>query len=210
MQSAAAHQLNAEDGAESTSGFHAPLFGKIIADHPEDVRRVVLDLGAASTSLLALLARAPCRVDIADLYFFGDVERLNAAESREDCTAVAEQALPGRGTSDELDVVFCWDLFNYLSRDALRGLMQVIGKRMRPGGMVHALVVYSEKNMSATPGRYLPRSESDLQDVKPATGWSPAPRYSPEDLLSSLGGFEIHTARLLSNGMQEFLFRRPL
>jgi len=34
-----------------------------------------------------------------------------------------------------------------------------------------------------------------------------APRYSPEDLGKSMGGFLIDRARLLSNGMQEFLFR---
>ena len=35
----------------------------------------------------------------------------------------------------------------------------------------------------------------------------PAPRYSPEDLGIAMGSFEIDRARLLSNGMQEFLFR---
>lgn len=210
MPPAAARQLGSESTPGTSAGFHAPLFEKIVTGHSEDVRRVVLDLGTASTELLALLARSPCRADIADLNFFGDVDRLNAAESLDECIEISERALPGSGAADELDVVFAWDLFNYLSRDALRGLMRVIGKRMRPGGVVHALVVYSEKTMTVTPGRYLPLSDSALVSAKPAQEFRDAPRYSPEDLLDALGGFEIHTARLLSNGMQEFLFRRPL
>ena len=34
-----------------------------------------------------------------------------------------------------------------------------------------------------------------------------APRYSPEDLGKSMGRFIMDRARLLANGMQEFLFR---
>ena len=34
-----------------------------------------------------------------------------------------------------------------------------------------------------------------------------APRYSPADLGENVGGFTLDRARLLGNGMQEFLFR---
>ena len=34
-----------------------------------------------------------------------------------------------------------------------------------------------------------------------------APRYSPEELGDHMAGFAIDRARLLNNGMQEFLFR---
>ena len=61
--------------------------------------------------------------------------------------------------------------------------------------------------MKEYPGRFVPAADGTLVD-RSATGESiPAPRYSHEDLRKSMGGFMIDRARLLGNGVQEFLFR---
>jgi len=186
--------------------FRAPLFYELVTGLDEEKRHVVLDLGAASTAVLALLGRSRCRVEIADLAHFGGIQFLNSRETGGELVEAAASLLPARLTDEAIDLVFCWDLPNYLTLDALSALMGAIADRARPGAMVHALVRYAERDMSEQPGRFIPVDDSALVDHAVPGSLTTAPRYSPEDLCRSMGRFEIDRARLLSNGMQEFLF----
>ena len=186
---------------------HAPLFQGLVESFDETQRHVALDLGAASTELLAWLGRSRCRVEIADLAYFGGIERLNAAEPGPELAEVAESVLPGLRLDDPIDLVFCWDLPNYLSLDALSTLMCAIERRARPGAIVHALIFYAGRDMPERPGRFVPTEHGELLDLSEPGMPVEAPRYSPEELGKSMRPFEIDRARLLGNGMQEFLFQ---
>ncbi|MGI9236413.1 MAG: hypothetical protein ACR2QZ_03410 [Woeseiaceae bacterium] len=192
---------------DSTAALHAPLFHDLLAGLHETERHVVLDLGAASTAMLALLGRSRCRVEIADLAYFGGIDNLSSAEPGPALADAAESLLPNRLSDDAIDLVFCWDLPNYLTLDALSALMGTIAHRARPGARAHALIFYAGRDMKEHPGRFIPTAEGELIDRSTPGTAIPAPRYSPEDLGNSMGGFSIDRARLLSNGMQEFLFR---
>jgi len=85
--------------------------------------------------------------------------------------------------------------------------MGAIGRRARPGALAHALIFYADRDMKEQPGRFIPTADGELIDLSAPGATLAAPRYSPEDLGKSMGGFMIDRARLLSNGMQEFLFR---
>ena len=192
---------------DSPAALHPPLFQDLVAGLDATRRNVVLDLGAASTAMLALLGRSRCRVDIADLAYFGGIDHLNRAEPGPAVTEAAESLLPGRLSDDAVDLVFCWDLPNYLTLDALSGLMGAIGLRARPGALAHALIFYADRNMKEHPGRFVPTADGELIDRSGPGAAIVAPRYSAEDLGKSMGGFMIDRVRLLSNGMQEFLFQ---
>ena len=170
-------------------------------------RHVVLDLGAASTAMLALLGRSRCRVEIADLAHFGGIDHLNKTELGPALANAADSVLPKPLPGDAIDLVFCWDLPNYLTLNALSGLMNAIGNRARPGALAHALIYYAEHDMREHPGRLVPTADGELMDSNATRAVIAAPRYSPEDLGKSMGRFVLDRARLLSNGMQEFLFR---
>ena len=60
--------------------------------------------------------------------------------------------------------------------------------------------------MSGQPARFVPTEDGELIDLSVQSASVAAPRYSPEDLGNSMGGFVLDRARLLSNGMQEFVF----
>lgn len=192
---------------DSPAVLHAPLFRDLTAGLDETERHVVLDLGAASTKMLALLGRSRCRVEIADFVYRGGINRLNTTEPGPALVDAAESLLPNRLPDDAIDLVFCWDLPNYLTLDALSALMHTIGHRARPGALAHALIVYAERNMDAHPARFVPTANGELVDHSTASTSIAAPRYSPEDLGKSMGPFVIDRARLLGNGMQEFQFR---
>lgn len=158
--------------------------------------------------MLALLGQTRCRAEILDLAHFGGIERLNSAETNAAMAAAANGMLPNRTADDAFDLVFCWDLPNYLSLNALSALMNAIAERARPRALVHALVFYAERNMKAHPGRFIPTSDgSELIDFNASHAETAAPRYSPEDLEKGMGRFTLDRARLLGNGMQEFIFR---
>ena len=200
-------RAGADASAEAATPFQALLFNDLIAGLDTDKRHVVLDLGAASTAMLSLLGQSRCRVEIVDLAHFGGVERLNEAEPGDELTRVAESILPNRNTADPIDRIFCWDLPDYLSLKALSALMTAIGERSAPGALAHCITAYSDRDMREQPGRFVPATDGALVDRNPPCNRVPAPRYSPEDFSLHMGGFVIDRARLLSNGMQEFLFR---
>jgi len=197
---------------EKPEALNAPLFRTIVEQLEAGGRHVVLELGAASTPMLELLGRYRCLVEIADIAD-GGVERLNAAAALEEgaadaLAATAEALLPSE-QREPFDLVFCWDLPNYLKPPALSALMTAIAERTQFRGLAHALIVYSERSMPERPGRWMPDEELRLADKSRAAAAVPAPRYSPEDLGRIMGGFVIDRGRLLANGMQEMVFRLP-
>ena len=167
----------------------------------------MLDFGTASTDMLALLGQSRTRAEIVDLAHFGAIERLNTTELGPELAAVANSLLPSRRPDDAIDLVFCWDFLNYLNLDALCTLMGAIGHRARPGAFVHALIYYAERDMPEHPGRYVPTATGELVNLGEPGPKVPAPRYSPEELGRGMRPFVIDRARLLGNGMQEFLFQ---
>lgn len=186
---------------------NAPLFRQLIGQLDGAGRRIVLDLGAASTPMLSLLGRSRCRVEIADVAEEGGIDRLNSEASADVLVALAASLLPEHQCDEAVDLVLCWDLLNYLKPPAMSALMRAIAARGRSGMLAHALIVYSERSMSGRPGRYVPTEDLKLLDRATPAAMVAAPRYSPEFLGSNMGKFTIEHARLLGNGMQEFLFR---
>jgi hypothetical protein len=183
------------------------LFQELVAKLGPIERQVILDLGTASTGMLALLSRSRCRVEIADLAHFGGLKQLNAMKPGSELARAADAMLPAPLQDNAFDLVFCWDLPNYLTLDALSALMEAIGRRMRHGALAHALIHYATSEMSERPGRFVPNEHGELIDCNAVHATVAAPRYSPEDLDKSTSGFVLDRARLLSNGMQEFLFQ---
>ena len=193
---------------KSPVAFHVPLFHDLVTGLDATERHVVLDLGTASTAMLALLGRSRCRVEIADLAHFGGIDRLNETESGPALPNAANAMLPSQLPDEAFDLVFCWDLPNYLTLNGLSTLMGAIAHRARPGAVAHALIYYSEREMRKHPGRFVPTADGDqLIDYSTTHDAIAAPRYSPEDLDKGMGHFVLDRARLLSNGMQELLFR---
>lgn len=192
---------------ETPDALHTPLFQELVSGLDAADRHVVLDLGTTSTAMLALLGRSRCRVEIADLAHFGGIEHLNTAEPGPELARRADALLPNRLSDDAIDLIFCWDLPNYLTLAALSALMGAIGKRARNSALAHALIFYAERDMPQHPGRFVPTADGELIDRSTRGKTIAAPRYSPEDLGNYMGRFKIDRARLLSNGMQEFLFR---
>lgn len=183
---------------------NAPLFQTLIDRLDTGRRCVVLDLGAARTQTVSLLSRYPCRIDVADL---GDaLDAFGADIEPDDLLDYADALLP-IPHAEAADAVLCWDIPNYLPQPALKALMSRVAARARPETLVHMLIVYSDTHMPARPGHFVPQGDGSLVDVALSHDDRPAPRYSPYDLKNCLPAYTLEKAMLLSNGMQEMLFR---
>jgi hypothetical protein len=195
---------HAGTGSAASGALNAPLFHSLIDRLGDGGRFVVLDLGSVRSETVALLTQYRCRLEIADL---GDsIDALNAEESPRRLRELAEAALPAR-RRESTDLVFGWDLINYLNRPALTAVMEAIAIRGRPGTLIHALVYYSARRMPQRPSCFVPLDEQRIANVGRPQPERDAPRYSPEDLASCMPRYSVDRARLLRNGMQEFLFR---
>lgn len=185
--------------------FNAPLFHSVAERLDTGKRSILLDLGTAHARTVSFFGQYRCRLDVADI---GDgLEKLNAESNPARLEEMAETLLPV--CDDETtDIVLCWDVLNYLECPALTALMSRVATRSRPGTLVHALIVYTDSHMPAQPGNYVPLDDRNLFDLSGYGHEREAPRYSPEDLKKCLNGFVMDRAALLTNGMQEFLFRR--
>ena len=184
--------------------FNAPLFGGLLKGLDCGTRCVVLDLGAARAQTVALVGRYRCRLEIADLA--DGLDGLNAETEPEQLRRSADTLLPAL-RDESFDAVLCWDLLNYLERPALRALMACIAARSRPGTAVHALIVYAGTHMPARAGQFVPANDHSLIKLSASRPERAAPRYSPGDLMDCMPGYALERAMLLSNGMQEMLFR---
>jgi len=184
--------------------FNAPLFRSLMQRLDTGERCIVLDLGTARTQTVSLFGRYGCRLDIADL--LDGVERLNAEPDPQRLQDEAEALLPVPH-AEAADAVLCWDILNYLDRPALTALMSRVAARARPGTLVHMLIVYADTHMPARPGHIVPQEDHSLLDIAVARSEREAPRYTPCDLTDCLHGYSLERAVLLTNGMQEMLFR---
>lgn len=197
-------QTSARPQATQQEKFNAPLFRSLVQNLETRERWVVLDLGAARTQMVALLGQHGCRLDVANVA--DGLATLNALSEPRQLVNAAEALLPERN-AETTDIVLCWDLLNYLELPALSALMSRVAARVQHGSLIHALIAYTHADMPVRPGSYVPDESNNLLDIATHSEQRPAPRYSPEDLGQCLPEFEIDRAMLLSNGMQEFLFR---
>lgn len=191
-------------GAAPGDGLSAPLFHSLVDRLGDGGRFVVLDLAAARPATVRLLSQFRCRYEVAELA--DAIDSLNAEQDPRRLRVLAEAALPAR-RREPTDIVLCWDLINYLNRPALTAVMESIASRGRVGTLVHALVYYAARRMPERPASFLPLDEQRLEIVAPGSALRDAPRYSPEDLATCMPRYAVDRARLLRNGMQEFLFR---
>ena len=161
---------------DKPAALNAPLFQQLIEQLDARGRSVILDLGAASTPMLAVLGRSRCLVEIADMGCDDAIDRLNAEVRPDERVALAESVLPKHKAGGDVDFVFCWDILNYLLPDAITALMRVIVARARPGACAHALIDYSDKTMPNRPGRFVPTEDLKLINRAVAAPEIPAPR----------------------------------
>lgn len=170
-----------------------------------DKTYAVLDLGPAVKENVDFYSRFARKIWIEDLY-----DSLNSPdpsaleEGGDEVNKSFEHMLPY--TKDtRFDIIFVWDLFNYLPRDQLQKLVSHLSKFCNHRAMLFSLI---------TNGQYVPEHPINFRILDQenlsylaATGAERVnTRYKEPNLAKFMPGFKIYKTFLLRNGMQEYLF----
>ena len=196
-----------------------PLLARLMSEVASQERVVVLNLGGCSHGLVNMLSGYQACLHVVDLPSALDgVQQIDrqAPDAAQEVAAELDAALPDL-RDEPADLLLCWNLLNYLDTLALQALTATLSSRLRPTARLHAVMEYAAEHMPAEPVVWMPDvtreplDEAQVDHVLVATAGHaslPAPRYSPRQLEGLLKGFTIDATMLLSNGMQEHLFKR--
>jgi hypothetical protein len=212
LPGAAASLANTAGGARGpVAKFKAPLLDRILTTAGDPERRVIaLDFGGPCQSLLEKLSLTrPCRVEVADFARSGGLKALEELESLEEEGPKAIRRLLPPAGEDRLDLIFLWDLPNYLSLDELKLLIDVLADRIAPRCRLHMLIAYSKREIAARPSRYQTDSDGNLIQIPENDRLAEVPRHTQEDLAQAMGKFTYERGVLLTNGMQELVYQWP-
>lgn len=193
----------AEPGPES---HRSQALAALFAEIRKRPKVTVLDLGPALGSNVEFLSQFGCRLVIADLWASlasrqpsGDEGDLAGPAFFLDALTVPDDA--------GVDVVFAWDLFDYLKKKELAHLGARLRDISRPGALLFAQVTYV-KQMPAQPRRFRIQNEETLGYERRTTLDRPAPRFAPAEVRDLLPGFAVDRSFLLRHGIQEYLLAR--
>ena len=212
MPGAAASLANTAGGARGPiAKFKAPLLDRILTSAGDPERRIIaLDFGGPCQSLLQKLSQTrPCRVEVADFARNGGLKALRELESlEEEGPKILRRLLPPPG-KDKLDLIFLWDLPNYLTLEELKLLVDMLKDRVAPRCRLHMLIAYSKREIAAQPSRYQTDSDGNLIQIPENDKISEVPRHTQEDLAQAMDQFTYERGVLLTNGMQELVYAWP-
>ena len=170
----------------------------------------VLDLGAPRDANVQYFREFKCRLRLEDVYqelrnfppsgaLEDDAQAL--AMRREEVIARALTCDPGA----KFDVVMGWDLFNYLSPDAIGGLMDRVARHCRPGTLFF-LIMSTHSSIVAEPAHVAARPDGVIA-YEPLTECRVScPAYLPLSLEKMMPGFHLLHSFLLGERMQDYLF----
>ncbi|MEE4297095.1 MAG: hypothetical protein V2J20_10840 [Wenzhouxiangella sp.] len=185
-------------------GLAAPLFAQAIGDLDPEQRVIVLDLGNIRSGTVELFATYRCRLDIANL---PDVLPLPGVEDDPDVRSRVLASVLTVHDREPLDLVLCWNLLNYLDREDIRQLIELLAPRLKAGTRLHALMEYASPLMPATPGAWVPDTNGRLHASQVDEEQTDSPRYKPKELERLMPQLKPERTVLLGNGLQEFLFK---
>lgn len=184
-------------------------------DHEQPIR--VLDLGPALSETVSFLSRYRCKLHFADLYDELPLQvetepGANAAsdsnETYEQLDRLLEEALPLPAGS-QFDLIFFWDVFNFLSREVITLLMDRLRPHLYPHSRAHCFAVHNSKTPMAENFHGI-IDESHLS-VRRRT--RVIPNYQPHPqggLVSMLHIFEVDRSVLMPDRRVELLLKAKL
>ena len=189
------------------AGHFTSQLAKVLQDHAlKHGSLSVFDLSRCSGVTISTLAQYRAQVAIGDIY--GEVIERHVADNSEFNRLLLEAFFTGCHL-DSLralpDVVLCWDLLNYLSRDEIEYLFKELKYVMSPLTKIHALIV-TVVNQSASPGTFELFDSGEVSFFYPTRNEIVSPQYTPRSLIRYLEGYRLEHMKLLQSGFYEVCF----
>ncbi|MCO1336337.1 hypothetical protein MO867_18555 [Microbulbifer sp. OS29] len=172
-----------------------------LADEVVQPGSKVLDLGCLSFGTTQTFLELSCQTFIEDLrsllieiYDF-DVQTRAARLS---------EHLIKKPSRIKIDVVLCWDLFNFMEPELITYLIEEIRPHLKPGAIFHTMLYTG--TMPKAPADFK-RLSGFTFNTTPLTLQKPIPtyRYSSLNLMKTMGNFSLRSSLLHRKGMRKDL-----
>ena len=170
--------------------------------HIDEGRRIsVLNIGPALPETIDFLSKYRCKLYIADL--FTELPFECPEEGEPDLAYQLSEALMLPGNC-QIDLCLFWDIFNYLSPQAIAALVEVLTPHLQPDALAHAYTVHKLKSPQGNQLYGISSTENIVSRVRPRA----LPGYSPHGqgpLKNMLKCFRFERSVLLADGRLELL-----
>jgi hypothetical protein len=181
---------------------HSPGLETVLGRLREDQRHRVLDLGAAVGANLEYYSQFADHVRVVDLLADGEPLPFQGDSDQPRLERVVRTMFPDAW--GPYDLVFVWDLLNYLQEGEARAVVGRAIELCNPGAALLSLVVSTEV-MSERPLRFtiLDRATLEYRAVTPDTTRSPGWPSSTIERIHR--GCRMERSFLLRHGIQEYV-----
>ena len=184
---------------------NSPILFDLLNSLSKEAHHEILDICPANQGVIDLFSGYSCK-----LYLPGCVKELcEMTSDKYDTASKLYRAFSSRlgfykKQSASLNVIFLWDLPNYLDKPVMRGLIDYLSHHMHEKVKLH-FYIHSQQHMPAFPGSYsiLPEGKVWLENSSDSTVKSPL--YFQEALLTLFHPFKVKRSMLLSSGLKEYI-----
>jgi len=192
------------EAAKVISEEHRSLALKSLCDRLHSNQNYsILDLGCASSENLSFFSQFSKKIHIGDLYRTLASFDYLSPEDGISLDVVFRYLLPfDRGA--KFDLLFGWDLVNYLDPKQVEHLLRHLARHSRKGALLF-LMISTKKKMPEEPRDYRVVDPQTLSYRNSSRIMSRSPRYQETDLRKMSGDFRVANSFLLRNGIKEYL-----
>lgn len=185
--------------------FRSPSLEIICGHLAEPRKHSILDLGTPFGANIEFFSQVPCTLFVEDLY-----ESLIALPPPEDCEGPnpyerrVTQAL-AHSAETRFDLIFGWDLFNYMHCDQIHALMKRLSGSCRSGTLLF-IMISTAPVIPERPAKITVAHEGLVSYESTSAPGKSNPRYTPLALERMMPGFRLLHSFLLAESMQDYLF----
>ena len=185
--------------------FRSPSLRFICSHLAPERKHAILDLGMPSGSSVDFFARVPCTLHVEDFFESLNGLREPAGDAEPEVwDRLVNQCLM-HDPKVRFDMIFAWDLINYLHADLINALMQRLSRSCRSGTLLY-IMISNAPRIPRRPASISITYEDRVRYHGAAPVDKPNPKYTPLKVERMMPGFRLLHSFLLGGSLQEFLF----
>ena len=189
------------------SGFKisSPILFDLLNNLPDDEHHEILSLLPANQGVIDIFSSFNCK-----LYLPGCLQELcEMTSDRYDTVTKLNRAFTQKiriykKQKAALNVIFLWDLPNYLDKQVMKGLIEYLLQHVHKSVKLH-LYIHTNKYMPSSPGVYSIMQEGKVWLENSSDATMKSPLYFQETLQTLLHPFKVKRSIMLSSGLQEYI-----
>ena len=193
------------DDQETGHAIRSPILFDLLSKLSKDEQHEILDLLPANKELIDSFSSYYCK-----LYLPGCQQELSemTSEKYDTATKLHRAFTKSIGLykkhSSSLNVIFLWDLPNYMDKQVMKGLIEYLSQHMHEKVKLH-FYIHTKYQMPASPGIYSIMSENKIRLKNGSDSSVKSPLYFQESLQKMMYPFKVKRSMLLSGGLQEYI-----